>query len=135
MGQCQIIVCFGVSKKGWVKIKPDTLILCPINPWGKVTVFDLVTIWGLVRVQIHRVKIEPVCARDLGIGKLQISSEFIWIARAPRVISSRLNAAAGRSGLGFKSYNVIALGWELEIVTMVVLGGVSILGAPVRFRA
>ncbi len=105
----QVVVGLGMGKEGRVEIKSQPLFLRPVNPRGKVTVLDGVTVGRLIGIKVEGVQVQTVLAGDQAIGELKIRAQLGGIARATGVVARRLNAAPRGACLAFKPADIIAL--------------------------
>ena len=111
MGQCIPVVCFGVSEKGGIEVKPDNPVPGPFDPVGKV--------FRPLFVPIHRL------ASELGVGGVdihtlhagqkvhyltQIGPDLVAVARLARIVSGGHDTCAGNIFTGiFQTADVIGL--------------------------
>ena len=109
VGEREVVVGLGMGKEGRVEIEPDPLRPGPVDPGREMAVFDLVAVRRLVGIHVEGVQVQPVLARDLGIGKFQIGAQLVGGAGAAGVIAGGLDAAAGTAGLALEADHVVAL--------------------------
>src|SRR5581483_10777165 len=99
-----------MREEGGVEVEAEAMLFGPVDPGGEMLGGELVAVdFATGVIGVDGVEVETVAARNEAERLVEVGAELINVAGLARIITSRLNSAAGQAGSDFEACDVVAL--------------------------
>ena len=99
-----------MRERSRVEVELHIMFFTPFNPALEMFRFYLVAVYHLtLEISIDFMQVQTMSTRDIRSSLQDVGTQFINVTSFARIITGCLNTSGQRTGLYFKSSNVISL--------------------------